>query len=165
MIKFEKVSREQFCTDFGDKFPNIPLDIAEEIYENIELPVRGTIRSAGYDFCIPFKAVLQPGEELLFPTGIRCQMDENVVLLCVVRSSTGIKKGLHLCNQVGVIDSDYYNADNEGHIMIKLRNTSYKVAELSAGERVVQGIFVNYLTTEDDFTTTERTGGIGSTDK
>ena len=165
MIKFEKVSREQFCTDFGDKFPNIPLEIAESIYEEIELPVRGTIRSAGYDFCIPFKAVLQPGEELLFPTGIRCKMDEDVVLLCVVRSSIGIKKGLHLCNQVGVIDSDYYNAKNEGHIITALVNRGDKDFVINKGDRIVQGIFVEYHTADEEAVTTKRTGGFGSSNK
>lgn len=132
--------------------------------ENVVLPRRGSVHSGGYDICSFENYTLDKGEMHVFATGVKACMNEDDVLLLVVRSSIGIKKGLVLANQVGVIDSDYYgNEKNDGHIMVALRNVSDVPVSIYKGDRICQGIFVRYLTTDDDHVTTIRKGGVGST--
>lgn len=161
--KFEKVSVEQFisgCNEIG-----IAPELANLMYDDLVTPTRATSGSAGYDFHIPFCTVIGPGETIKFPTGIRCQIDENWVLFMAPRSSLGFKYKLQLDNTIGVIDSDYYYSDNEGHISIKMTNNSNHELKLNAGDRVAQAIFVPYGITFDDNATGVRNGGYGSTGK
>lgn len=165
---FEKVSFEQFLKDYKDTFLVGFLQADEivkikEIYDAITLPTRGTAKSAGYDFVSPIDFELHPNERIKIPTGIRCDMNENWVLFLYVRSSVGFKYETILTNGTGIVDADYYNADNEGHIFIKLRNDGEKVLTVKAGERLVQGVFLTYGVTTDDEADGERYGGIGST--
>ena len=115
---FEKVSAERFLNDSVDICP--VLELAKDAYEIIKLPKRATKGSAGYDFYAPFDFTLKPGETIKIPTGIRCKMEEGWVLKIYPRSGLGFKYRLQLNNTVGIIDSDYYYSDNEGHIMIKI---------------------------------------------
>lgn len=140
----------------------------ESIYSNIILPRRATYGSAGYDFKLPIDITLKPGETILVPTGIRILMDSANVLLIMPRSSLGFKYRLQLDNTVGVIDSDYFHSDNEGHIMIKITNDTYKennVLSLKAGDGFAQGIIIPFCVTCNDSSTDKRNGGFGSTDK
>lgn len=147
--KFMKVSKQQF----GD----------DEHYSNIQIPVRATKNSAGYDFVSPTDALIPSRQKRIIRTGIRVQMDSSSVLLILPRSSMGIKKGITLANTCAVIDADYFDADNEGHIMICLYNNSDNDVFIKAGERIAQGIFLVYGITRDDTADHVRTGGIGST--
>ena len=164
--RFEKVSVSQFCADFCETF-NVTEEIAKKLYEDIKLPKRATKGSAGYDFYLPIDIVLEPNQTLKIPTGIRCYMEEDVVLSVYPRSSLGFKFRMQLNNTVGIIDADYYNAKNEGHIQIKVTNDSKenKIIYLTKGDGFAQGIFTEYLVTYDDETTGERVGGFGSTNK
>ena len=124
---FSKVPYKQFKKDWEDLSINTlfktvekPEAIIKEIYDNITLPERSTSGSAGYDFRIPFDISIYQGTSIVIPTGIRCKMPKNCVLLIVPRSGLGFKYRIALANTIGVIDSDYYNADNYGHIMIKI---------------------------------------------
>lgn len=161
--KFEKVSYNQFKTGFGDESE----DSVKSYYESIKLPARATRGSAGYDFFLPFNIKLNPGETIKVPTGIRVSMEENYVLKLYPRSGLGFKYRLQLNNTVGIIDSDYYYSDNEGHIFAKITNDSNegKVLEIKAGEGFMQGIFVEYGITFDDDVKSIRNGGFGSTTK
>lgn len=165
VAKFEKVSFSQFVQDYAETFGEVKKAEAKEIYEEIKLPKRATKGSAGYDFFSPIDIVLNPGESIKVPTGIRCHINEGWVLKCYPRSGLGFKFRLQLNNTVGIIDSDYYNAKNEGHIFAKVTNDSNekKVVRLSAGEGFIQGVFVEYGITEDDDAEGERIGGMGST--
>ena len=165
--KFEKVSLNQFVGDFCEVFTNISKENAEKLYEEIKLPKRATISSAGYDFYLPTDLELKPGETIKIPTGIRCYMEEDIVLSLYPRSSLGFKFKMQLNNTVGIIDADYYNAKNEGHIQIKITNDNNenKVISLKKGDGFAQGIFTEFLITYDDETTGTRTGGFGSTNK
>lgn len=128
------------------------------------LPQRKTKLSAGYDIAVVEKTVIEPKEIKLVHTGIKVQMNEDEVFLIFPRSSLAKKKGLTLANNVGVIDSDYFeNEENDGEIGLLLQNFSEEVVKIKKGERVAQGIFVKYLKTEDDFIEEKRTGGYGST--
>lgn len=158
VAKFEKVSFEQFKEDCS--FEGICL---EEVYKNINLPKRGTKFSAGYDFETPFEINLEPQEEIVIPTGIRVKIDDDYVLCIFPRSSLGFNYQMNLCNSVGIIDADYYNAKNEGHIKIKIVNNGKKKMSIKAFDRFVQGIFFNYGICDDDQCEVERVGGIGST--
>jgi len=131
------------------------------------LPKRATKGSAGYDFYAPFTFTLKPGETIKIPTGIRAQMEENWVLKIYPRSGLGFKYRLQLNNTVGIIDSDYYYSDNEGHIFIKITNDSKdgKKVYIREGEAFAQGIFSEYGITVDDDVTDVRNGGFGSTTK
>ena len=165
--RFEKVSLKQFKKDFGETFKDLNEIQLEEIYEKIKLPKRATKFSAGYDFYIPIDLELKPNQTIKIPTGIRCYMEEDVVLSLYPRSGLGFKFRLQLNNTVGIIDADYYNAENEGHIQIKLTNDTNenKTIVLNAGEGFSQGIFTEFLVTYDDETSGVRTGGFGSTTK
>ena len=137
-----------------------------EGYENkATLPKRGTKYSAGYDFYTANESPIEigAGETVTIPTGIKAYMNSDEVLLIHVRSSVGIKRGLVLTNATGVIDSDYVNSANGGNIIIALYNNSGYTQTIQPKERIAQGIFMKYLTTDDDKASGERKGGIGST--
>ena len=165
VARFEKVSLQQFMEGWTDTFgPQEPGGI-EQIYDSIRLPRRATAGSAGYDFFAPTAITLKPGETVNVPTGIRVGMEPEWVLKCYPRSGLGFKYRLQLNNTVGIIDSDYYYSDNEGHIFSKLTNDSRegKTVEISAGDGFMQGIFVEYGITLDDCVDNVRNGGFGST--
>lgn len=167
IAKFHKVSLKQFTEGWLDSFSGSTAEEAEKIYDAIKLPKRATTGSAGYDFYSPFSFTLNPGETIKIPTGIRVEMEEDWVLKLYPRSGLGFKFRLQLNNTVGIIDSDYYYSDNEGHIFAKMTNDSNegKVVELSAGTGFMQGIFIQYGITLDDDATEIRNGGFGSTTK
>lgn len=132
--------------------------------KDIHLPTRKTTESAGYDLECAEAVTFAPGELKLIPTGIKAFMAYDEYLAIHIRSSMAIKRRLALVNSTGIIDSDYYNnEDNEGHIMIAVLNYGNEAVHLEKGERVAQGIFSKYLITNDDDATGVRTGGIGST--
>ena len=135
------------------------------VYEELKLPKRATRGSAGYDFYTPFNIILKPGETVKIPTGIRAEMEEGWVLKLYPRSGLGFKFRLQLNNTVGIIDSDYFYSDNEGHIFAKLTNDSKegKVVYIEKGTGFMQGIFVEYGITVDDDAVEIRNGGFGST--
>ncbi len=137
------------------------------IYEDIRIPVRATRGSAGYDFFAPFSFTLAPGESIKIPTGIRVRIDEEWVLKLYPRSGLGFKYRLQMNNTVGIIDSDYFNSDNEGHIFIKLTNDTNegRTLEIARGTGFAQGIFIEYGITVDDDAAGVRNGGLGSTTK
>ena len=164
IAKFHKVSKERFTADWIDTFAQSQEE-AEKVYEAIRLPKRATAGSAGYDFFAPAEFTLKPGETVKIPTGIRVEMQPEWVLKCYPRSGLGFKYRLQLNNTVGIIDSDYFYSDNEGHMFMKLTNDSKegKTLELGQGEGMVQGIFMQYGITEDDDADGVRNGGFGST--
>lgn len=169
IAKFQKISFEQFKSDWRNDASLEAYSEGEllEIYKNIKLPKRATKGSAGYDFYAPFAFSLPPGSTIKIPTGIRVKMDEDWVLKLYPRSGLGFKYRLQLNNTVGIIDSDYYDSDNEGHIMAKITNDSNegKTVEISAGMGFMQGIFLEYGITVDDDVCEKRNGGFGSTTK
>lgn len=148
------------------KFEKISLiDSVRPFYDNIILPKRATVGSAGYDFYLPYDLDIKAGESAVITTGVRCKIKKGYVLLIFPRSSLGTKYKLSLDNTVGVIDSDYYHATNEGHIIIQVTNHSDETLSLKSGERFVQGILIKFGLTMDDNTKNKRTGGLGSTGK
>lgn len=167
IAQFEKVSYKQYAKDYKKLNPNVENDQIKNVYDQIKLPKRATAHSAGYDFYIPYDLELKAGEETLIPTGIRVKMNTDYVLMLYPRSSLGFKYRLQLNNTVGVIDSDYYGADNEGHIFARVLNDSRegKTLNLSQGDGMMQGIFTSFGITIDDDTDTKRTGGLGSTNR
>lgn len=168
IAKFHKVSLNQFMEGWRDTFgAEISDEEIQTIYEDIKLPKRATAGSAGYDFYMPETFTLAPGETMKIPTGIRVEMDMEWVLKCYPRSGLGFKYRLQLNNTVGIIDSDYFYSDNEGHIFAKVTNDSNenKTVELKKGTGFMQGIFIEYGITVDDDATEKRNGGFGSTTK
>ena len=159
IAEFMKVSRARFEADW--EFPQ-PC-----VYDELTLPRRATCGSAGYDFYSPLDFTLAPGEFIKIPTGMRARIDEGWVLMIYPRSGQGFKYRVQLYNTAGVIDSDYFNAENEGHIFIKIvnANTEGKTLVVRRGEAFAQGIFLPFGITVDDAAEAKRTGGFGSTDK
>ena len=148
MRKFEKIDKNIFVSDVPDGN-----------YEDIILPKRSTKNSAGYDFYSLYDITIKPNERVVIPTGIKVCMNENEFLGIYIRSSLGFKYNIRMCNQVGIIDADYYNnKDNEGHIFVCLQNESDKEVVIKKGDRFVQGIFIPYLVTDDDNSTIVRDG-------
>lgn len=165
-MRFEKVSYEQYCATCDISKYKSEKTRREE-YDNIKLPRRATMKSAGYDFFSPIIFSLRPGETIKFPSGIRVLLDDDKVLMCYPRSGLGFKYRLQLDNTTGVIDADYSDSDNEGHIFFKITNDSKddKIVHINPGEAFAQGIIMQYFTTEDDNVTEVRNGGMGSTSK
>ncbi len=163
IAQFEKVSMKQFMDDWICTFGNRPDHIITEIYSGIRLPERKTRHSAGHDFHVPYGMSLRPGETAKIPTGIRCRMDYGYVMLIFPRSSLGIRKQMFITNTVPVIDADYVDAENEGHIFICIKNCGGSVLELKPGEAFAQSVFVPYGVADNKEVTAGRTGGIGST--
>lgn len=156
MRKFEKISFEQFSKDIKND---------KELYNSYNLPIRKTKNSAGYDFESLYDFTLKPGEIIKLPLGIKVRMNKDEVFMLYVRSSQGFKYNIRLCNQVGIIDSDYYNnPDNEGHMWIKLQNHGDKDYIVKTKDAICQGIFTKFLVVDDeDEPTNVRKSGIGST--
>ena len=143
VAKFFKVSKEQFLPAATKNFGEGDYT---QVYNDIKLPKRATIGSAGYDFFAPIDFTLAPGEEITIPTGIRSRIENGFVLLIYPRSGLGFKYRLTLNNTVGVIDSDYFYSDNEGHIMVRLTNCSTdKTVSVEKGQGFAQGIFMPKL--------------------
>ena len=139
---FEKISFEQFKKDIKDD---------KSLYDEYSIPKRETKYAAGYDIYSLEDFILKPTEIIKIPTGIKATMNDDEVLLLVDRSSQGFKYNVRMCNQVGVIDKDYYNNnDNEGHIFVKLQNEGDKDYVVKKGDAICQGIFVKYLTVDNE---------------
>lgn len=158
MRKFEKISYEQFKKDVSDDL---------KLYEEYTLPTRSTQKSAGYDIKSLENYILKPGESVAIATGLKVAMNPDEVLYLYTRSSMAYKYNVTLANSVGVIDSDFYNNENnEGHFKVKLINHGDKDFVINVGDRIAQGVFMKFLTVDDEEEiTTVRTGGIGSTNK
>lgn len=139
---FEKISFEQFSKDISDD---------KELYEAYNLPRRDTKFAAGYDIYSLEDFILKPTEIIKIPTGVKANMNDDEVLLLVDRSSQGFKYNVRMCNQIGVIDKDYYNnKDNEGHIFVKLQNEGDKDYIVKKGDAIIQGLFIKYLTVDNE---------------
>ena len=167
IAKFEKVSLKQFVTDWISTFPQQTVEQAVLAYEHIELPKRATSGSAGYDFFAPVGFELPAGGNIKIPTGIRALIEDGWVLTLYPRSGLGFKYRFQLDNTVGVIDSDYANSDNEGHIFLRMTNDNRegKGLRIPAGTAFAQGIFLPFGVTVDDHVSTVRNGGLGSTSR
>lgn len=163
IAKFEKVSFGQFREALADSC--MTDEEIKRVYDGIKLPKRATTGSAGYDFYSTVDFELEPGETIKIPTGIRAKIDDGWVLCLFPRSGLGFKYRLQLNNTVGIIDSDYYNSDNEGHIFIKITNDSNegKTLKVGRGDGFAQGIFMPFGITVDDSADGVRNGGFGST--
>lgn len=156
IAKFEKVSYQQFSQDSNDV-------ISQSEYDELNLPKRATSKSAGYDFYLPYDITIDVDEEITIASGIRAKMNDDWVLQLYPRSSLGFKYQLFLANTVGIIDADYYDSNNEGHILIKLINKGNKKVQLKKGDRFVQGVFLPYgICVDDEVILDKRNGGIGS---
>lgn len=165
IARFLKVSPENFMEAVRGDFPQYAESDVREMYEALRLPRRATSGSAGYDFFAPFPFSLAPGQTIKIPTGIRVRMDEGWVLKLYPRSGLGFKYRLQMNNTVGIIDSDYFFSDNEGHIFIKMTNDTNegRTVEVKQGTGFAQGVFLEYGITEDDAAEGVRNGGLGST--
>lgn len=170
--EFEKVSFEQFYeamkAEFYEGYYGGEVqfkDYVRSIHDILQLPSRATSGSAGYDFKAPFSFSLRAGDAIKIPTGIRAKIDDGWWLACLPRSGLGFKYRVALANTCGVIDSDYYHSDNEGHIFVKLVNNGDKDLSVSAGDGFMQAIFLPYGITHSDSASAVRNGGMGSTGK
>jgi len=158
MRKFEKISFDQFKKDVSDD---------KELYDSYNIPVRKTKLSAGYDFESLIDYVLKPGEVKKIPLGIKAMFNSDEALLLIIRSSLGFKYNVRMCNQVGLVDADYYNnPSNEGHMWIQIQNQGEKDFVIKNHDCICQGVFIKYLTVDnEEEITVERVDGIGSTTK
>ena len=158
IARFSRVSEEQLRADLtGWEDPMAR--------EEIPLPRRATAGSAGYDFVTPVRLELAPGQSAVIPTGMRAEMEAGWVLMLFPRSGLGFRHGIRLRNTVGIIDSDYARAENEGHILVKLENPSDHAVVIERGERFCQGVFLPCGLAEEEEVLPDRRGGMGSTGK
>lgn len=162
--EFQKVSFGQFNSSMIELLGGTyTKEDIEGFYSNLQLPARATNGSAGYDFRAPFTFVLYPGVSVKVPTGVRVAIDDGWFLGCLPRSGLGIKYRLQLDNTIGIIDGDYYESDNEGHIFASIINKGHEKIEIHCGDRFMQGVFIPYGITYTDSAEETRNGGFGST--
>ena len=153
---FEKISFERFSLDVKND---------KKLYDEYKLPRRASKNSCGYDFLAMEDYIIHPGEIKKIPTGYKSKFLSDEMLMIVVRSSMGFKYNVRMCNQVGVIESDYYNnISNEGHMWVALQNEGDRDYIINKGDAYAQGIFIKFLTCGDN-PEEERIGGLGSTNK
>ena len=159
--RFEKVTGDEYAytmlaNDDGIDWVN---------YDKIVLPNRATNHSAGYDFYLTRDIELQPGESVVIETLVRCFIEPGWFLAIFPKSGLGFKYNVTLANTVGIVDADYYNSDNGGHIKVKLINKGDRILSLEKGDKFCQGVFMPYGITYDDdnYVKEERNGGFGST--
>jgi len=158
--QFEKISVEQWRKDFGDN-NNHTYDY---LLNDIPMPKRATVGSAGYDICTPYDVDLEPGEEVNIPTGLKCKINNGWALFALPKSGLGFKYYVRLANTIGLIDEDYYNNENnEGHMWVKIRNEGSKPLHIDCGKGMCQMVFLPYGITYDDEAEGIREGGFGST--
>jgi len=157
LIQFYKVDYDKYCEAATD------LLCPAMVYNDIKLPQRATLASAGYDFYAPSSFDLEPGESIVVKTGVGILLDDDKYLMIAPRSGLGFKYFVYLANTIGIIDADYAGALNGGHIMIKLFNCGKERVHINKGDAFAQGIINQYFRTDDDVTTATRTGGFGST--
>ena len=158
--QFEKISIEQWRKDFGDN-NNHTYDY---LLDDIPMPKRATVGSAGYDICAPYDVDLEPGEEANIPTGLKCKINNGWALFALPKSGLGFKYYTRLANTIGLIDEDYYNNENnEGHMWVKIRNEGSKPLHIDCGKGMCQMVFLPYGITYDDEAEGIREGGFGST--
>lgn len=166
-MHFEKVSFEAFKRDVHDYYGGMPDDEIKEIYDNIVLPERKTKYSAAYDVATPLSVLILPGQSMVIPTGIKAVFaEEEMETWCLklyARSSIGIKDRVIVTNAVGIIDSDYQFAENDGDMMLALTNIGSTEKMYRPGHRICQAIFEIHGITSDDAAFGARTGGLGST--
>lgn len=159
-VSFNQFLRDSEATGFADSEANH--EILKLLWNNIKLPARATTGSAGYDFFLPYPFFLAANKTITIPTGIRADIQPGWALVLAPRSSLGTKYGMHLSNTIGVIDSDYFYANNEGHILASITTDTNMC--LSDGDRFIQGIFLPHGVAHSDSTLgQDRTGGFGST--
>ncbi len=157
MRYFEKISFEQFKKDIENN---------KDLYDSYILPKRATKYSAGYDFFAISDITIKPKEIVKIPTGYKANFESNEALLLMMRSGLGFKYNLRFTNQIGLIESDYYNNEsNEGHMWVSVQNEGNKTVTIKKNTAYCQGVFINFLTTDDDNVTDIRKGGLGSTDR
>lgn len=162
---FEKLSLEKFIEEETKNYElnDESRELLTDMHNSVKVPVRATSGSAGYDFFCPCEVKLKAGEEIVIPTCIRCNIDDGWVLAIVPKSGLGFKYKVSLANTIGIIDSDYYYSDNDGHIKVKIVNGGNHTLVLNPGDKFCQGIFLPYGITKDDAADGIRNGGFGST--
>ena len=157
MRYFEKISFEQFKKDIENN---------KDLYDSYILPKRATKYSAGYDFFAISDITIKPKEIVKIPTGYKANFEPSEDLLLMMRSGLGFKYNLRFTNQIGLIESDYYNNEsNEGHMWVSVQNEGNQTVTIKKNTAYCQGVFINFLTTDDDNVTDIRKGGLGSTDR
>lgn len=139
----------------------------KKVRDNAIIPTRGSDQAAGIDLyaCLNEVVELPPGCSAMIPTGIACEFPEGYFGAVAVRSSVGVKRGLRLGNQLGIIDHDYI-----GEIMLGIYNSTANTVMIAHGERLAQMILLPYvlynIVETDTLSETERgEGGFGSTGK
>ena len=178
VAEFEKVSFEQWSKDVRELFESLRIDtgyspdgyysrvnisVQKEDYDNIKLPERATRGSAGHDITIPYDTTIEPKGLIKIPTGLRCKIDDGYVMMIYPRSSLGTRSHMFISNTIPVVDSDYYNADNEGHIFIQIENRGHRKLVLDSGDTFAQAVFVPFGVADTEEVRDVRVGGFGST--
>lgn len=148
------------------KFEIVDKEFRKHPEAEIVLPKRATKNAAGYDFYSPEELVIPAGETALIWTDVKATFGEREVLILCVPSGMG-KRGIMLANNIGIIESDYYNnISNNGNLGFRLYNFGSEPYTVKINEKIGQGVFTTFLTVDDEEEVTSvRTGGYGSTDK
>ena len=135
----------------------------KKLYEDSQIPTRGSEYAAGYDLYAPEGAIIKPHETAKIGTGIAIQPPKDTFGAVFARSGLATKQGLRPANCVGVCDYDY-----TGEYIVALHNDSNEERTIEAGERIGQVVFIPYVNVSfvevDELEATDRgDSGFGST--
>jgi dUTP pyrophosphatase len=135
----------------------------KKLYEDSQIPTRGSEYAAGYDLYAHEGATIKPHETAKIGTGVAIQPPKDTFGAVFARSGLATKQGLRPANCVGVCDYDY-----TGEYIVALHNGSNEERTIAAGERIGQVVFIPYVNVSfvevDELEETERgAGGFGST--
>lgn len=132
---------------------------------NAKVPTHGSEGAAGYDLYATNSADVAVGETVFFDTGVIVEIPFGYFGALYSRSGLACKKGLHVQNGVGVIDSDFRST-----IKVAIHNNSKEAHRIEEGDRIAQLIIQPYQTVSfyevNEVNGTVRgTGGFGSSGK
>ena len=159
-MKFEKIKLDEARKVVDEFRPYMSDEELGRALETLKMPTRATEGSAGYDIRCPFDVIIHKGESRAIPLLIKVVgMSLHTALFVFNRSGLSLKHGLRIDNSVCVIDSDY-------DLCIWYQATAHtEDVVIRANDRICQGVFIDFLTVQDDKPRAKRKGGIGSTGK
>jgi len=162
---FEKVSFEQFAGAMKGEF-GIGETEAKMMHDLIDLPMRATKGSAGYDFKSSVTVKLSPGASVKIPTGIRVKIDDGWWLCCAPRSGLGCNTICSWTTPSALLTATTATPTTRGTSTPRLPTPASKQGKglsIGAGDRFMQTIFIPYGITYSDAAEGVRNGGWGST--
>ena len=150
-----KADRNIFIPTFGSKEAS-----GADIRANLEIEPQHIFGTSIYTKDVSIE--IAPNSRVLVDCGFSMELQKGYEAQLRPRSGLSTKKGIHIPNSPGTIDSDY-----RGKVMVGLHNMSNEYVTIQHEERIAQLMIKEVLKVEffnsDELNTTDRgAGGFGS---